>query len=646
MEIQQTASRLARPRIVALLLAAFCAVALHQSVYDDFEHQRLRVVSGRRADSQGTVTIQFPDFSQLAGQPVALVLRLVNESPATRIVRVAVGDSTATDVLIPGNGATRADLSLQTDGLSSVGQSLTLSSDGSEWLLTFLEIANIHGFSRGLVEFVVTPASATASDRPGALRSLTVFAVLLLLPGIPGSIFTNRYVRLVHRALASFFLLFLVTVLVAPWLSDFALLIAGHTFVLCMAVIYAPVLTRVARIVIRVATETPAWMRAHVWPRRVLLLYVAALWLFVTSIAALYDPEHGMTILIRFGGDLEEPVLPSVRAIPRYVVEDSFGYDGQFYAQMAVDPFLRDPALGEALDSPAYRARRILFSWTAYLLGLGQASWVVQAYAIQYVVYWLLLAWVLCRWFPPTNLRNLGRWFGCMFGHGAIISVVAALPDGPSMLLLALSVVAIEAGHVRRSAGLIGIAGLAKDVNLFWSPMLLVPGSLKRTGWRGLWVWGLLVTGPLFLWMLYVAGQFDMVGIGGGRNFAAPLASYFENWGVTLAALRDEGWESYARFSLCVMIGLTIQTAVLLIVRDWRSPWWRAGMGSVLLMVVLGPAVWEGLPGAVTRVLLPMTFAFNVVLPGNRWFWPLWVLGNLSIIPALEVLRVPFWYYV
>ena len=214
------------------------------------------------------------------------------------------------------------------------------------------------------------------------------------------------------------------------------------------------------------------------------------------------------------------------------------------------------------------------------------------------------------------------------------------------MLLLALSVVAIEAGHVRRSAGLIGIAGLAKDVNLFWSPMLLVPGSLKRTGWRGLWVWGLLVTGPLFLWMLYVAGQFDMVGIGGGRNFAAPLASYFENWGVTLAALRDEGWESYARFSLCVMIGLTIQTAVLLIVRDWRSPWWRAGMGSVLLMVVLGPAVWEGLPGAVTRVLLPMTFAFNVVLPGNRWFWPLWVLGNLSIIPALEVLRVPFWYYV
>ena len=469
------------------------------------------------------------------------MLRLLNESPTTRVVRVAVGDVTVTEVSIPGNGATRTDLSLQTDGVPSAGQSLTLSSDGSEWLLTSLEIANIHGFWRGLFEFVVTPASATASDRPGVLRSLTVFTVLLLLPGISGSPFTNRYVRLVHRALTSFVLLFLVSVIVVPWLSDFGVLIAGHTFVLCMAVIYALVLTRVARIVIRVATETPSWMRAHVWPRRILLLYIAALVLFVTSIAALYDPEHGMTVLIRFGGDVEEPVLPSVRAVPRYVVEDSFGYDGQFYAQTAVDPFLRDPALGEALDSPSYRALRILFSWTAYLLGLGQPRWVLQAYAIKYVVYWLLLAWVLCRWFPPTNLRNLGRWFGCMFGHGAIISVVAALPDGPSMLLLALSIMAIEAGHARRSAGLIGIAGLAKDVNLFWSPMLLAPGSLKRTGWRGLLVWGLLVTGPLSLWMLSVAGHFDIEGIGGGRNFAAPLASYFENWSVTLAALRDEG---------------------------------------------------------------------------------------------------------
>ena len=94
------------------------------------------------------------------------------------------------------------------------------------------------------------------------------------------------------------------------------------------------------------------------------------------------------------------------------------------------------------------------------------------------------------------------------------------------------------------------------------------------------------------------------------------------------------------------MIGFTTQAVVLLFVRDWRNPWWRAGVGSVVLMTFLGPVVWEGYPGAVTRVLLPMTFAFNAVLPRNHWFWPLFFLGNLSVLPALEALRVPFWYYI
>ena len=41
-----------------------------------------------------------------------------------------------------------------------------------------------------------------------------------------------------------------------------------------------------------------------------------------------------------------------------------------------------------------------------------------------------------------------------------------------------------------------------------------------------------------------------------------------------------------------------------------------------------------------------MTFAFNMVLPRNGWFWPLFLVGNLSVIPALETLRVPFWEYI
>jgi hypothetical protein len=210
------------------------------------------------------------------------------------------------------------------------------------------------------------------------------------------------------------------------------------------------------------------------------------------------------------------------------------------------------------------------------------------------------------------------------------------------MRLLAASIVAIEGGRVRRSAGLIGLAGLAKDINLFSSAVLLAPGSLQRYGRRDLFIWGRMVAGPLALWMLFVAGRREFDSIGGGRNFGVPFAGYLENWSLTLAALRDEGWGSYYRLSLYAMIGLTTQTAALLVLRDWRNPWWRAGMGSVVLMAALGPAVWEGVPGAATRVLLPMTFAFNLVLPRGRRVRPPWVLGNRRILPALEILRVPF----
>jgi hypothetical protein len=60
-----------------------------------------------------------------------------------------------------------------------------------------------------------------------------------------------------------------------------------------------------------------------------------------------------------------------------------------------------------------------------------------------------------------------------------------------------------------------------------------------------------------------------------------------------------------------------------------------------LLMTVLGPAVWEGDPGAMSRVLVPMTIAFNVLLFRGRWSWTFWCLGNLSVLHGLDVMMVP-----
>ena len=68
--------------------------------------------------------------------------------------------------------------------------------------------------------------------------------------------------------------------------------------------------------------------------------------------------------------------FPTLAAVPHATVPPGFTYDGQFYAQLALDPLLRNPAIDRALDQPPYRARRILFSWTAWLAGFGRPWWV------------------------------------------------------------------------------------------------------------------------------------------------------------------------------------------------------------------------------------------------------------------------------
>jgi hypothetical protein len=88
-------------------------------------------------------------------------------------------------------------------------------------------------------------------------------------------------------------------------------------------------------------------------------------------------------------------------------------------------------------------------------------------------------------------------------------------------------------------------------------------------------------------------------------------------------------------------LALTVQAVYLLAHREWRNPWWRLGLLFTALGLCLGPAVWEGLPGAAPRVLLPLTLAFNV-LAYHRRAALLWLLcGNLSVFSGVWTFWIP-----
>jgi hypothetical protein len=385
---------------------------------------------------------------------------------------------------------------------------------------------------------------------------------------------------------------------------------------------------------------------AVIWPaglpwqvRLSVAVYVGSAVLLVAAMTDSFHPGVGWTELIGFGDQFDRQALPAVRHVPHYIHQNSAGYDGQFYAQLAIDPLLKDPASRVALDAPAFRARRILFSWTAYLLGFGKPSWILQAYAIQNIMCWLLLAWMCARWFPLGQLRSACGWFACLFTSGLILSVRFALTDGPSMLLIAAALVALERARPALAAGVLGLAGLGRETNVLAIGMLTLPALRPFSGAARLVVYGSVALLPLFLWLLYVHTVYRSYDPGIDA-LSVPLSAFVTAWRTTLAELGERGWWSPARYNFYTLLSLTVESAYLLWRRDWRNPWWRVGIAYAALMMVLGPAVWLGYPGAAPRVLLPLTFAFNVLIARDRWFWLLYVLGNLAVLHGLAVIDV------
>jgi hypothetical protein len=368
--------------------------------------------------------------------------------------------------------------------------------------------------------------------------------------------------------------------------------------------------------------------------------YGVVVGLFTWLVSFYYIPGKGFTYLIEFGALNTDQLLPEIKAVNHYEVPNSGGYDGQWYAQIAVHPNLGDLA---AMNAPGYtlryRARRILFEWTAWLIGGGNPIRVMNVYALQNIVCWYLLAALLLRWFPPVSWGNWFRWTAMLFSFGVIFSVRCALLDGPALLLVAAAMALAEKNRPWMGALVMGIAGLGKDTSVIGAAALEPPIGPGRQAW-GRWICGAaLVIGPVALWAVCLrlwVGPGNTVGV---RNFAGPFAGLTRKiLGVlSSAATEPLAITSVSWLDLLALAGLLAQFFFFALRIRPRDPWWRLGIAYAVLLAFLGDAVWQGYPTAAARVLLPMTFAFNVAVP-RRGAWAfLLVLGNIGLLPSAQL---------
>jgi hypothetical protein len=376
--------------------------------------------------------------------------------------------------------------------------------------------------------------------------------------------------------------------------------------------------------------RTRAWAILHV-------IVVAG---FLATVASYYHPDVGLTAFLTIpASDPGSPYeLAAVQNAPHFVEPTGGGYDGQFYARLALEPLLRNPAIDPTLDLAPYRARRILMSWTAYAIGLGRPAWVLDVFAIQNVIVWIVFAWLLLRWFPVGSSRSFALWCGCLLTHGMLSSVRYALLDAPSALLLAAAVVAAERARPWVAAIILGLAGLARETSLLGVTLFFRFLNRSPASWLRVSACGLVSAIPLLLWMDYLRSIYRSAAWASGGNLAMPLQGLIWKARASMSTLTTQGWQPATVSSLLVLVAFVTQAIYVIrlaaLRRTDESAWLPIALAYGALGLLAHRVVWEGSPGAVARVVLPLAIGFNVL--ARRAPWPVLALGNLGVVAGIQ----------
>lgn len=348
-----------------------------------------------------------------------------------------------------------------------------------------------------------------------------------------------------------------------------------------------------------------------------------------------YTSEEGFIPVIQFGQRWKGRQLEEVRALDVDILS-RFGYDGQFYAQIAVDPSLQHPDMQRALDRPQYRARRVGLSLIAFVLGGGQTWWILQSYALLNLFFWILLFILIWKSIGFHRFRDICLAISLLWTTGTLVSVGKALTDLPAVVLSMTTIAMPISGFWFFL--LLGFTGLVKETSILSFPIAY--GEFKKSGWWSLngLKNGLLLILPLAVWILYV--QFTLASgrpVGSG-NFAIPILNIYDKVALSLADLKDSTAEPIffrigQLLEIAGMFSMIIQAIYLVSKPRWLDRYWQFGIAFALLLFVLGPSVLAG-QYAFTRVLLPLTFSFNLLIhqhENNPGFLTWFVLGNIGL---------------
>jgi len=183
---------------------------------------------------------------------------------------------------------------------------------------------------------------------------------------------------------------------------------------------------------------------------------------------------------------------------------------------------------------------------------------------------------------------------------------------------------------------LLGTSGLVKETSIL--SFAAVPWRKKPQGGdvKQLVISTLIIVLPITLWLIYVHVRLPFGLASGAENFAFPIIGIAHKLYSGIHGLITE-WagaslprQADLLFEILCPLSLVTQAIYLAARPRLSSEAWRFGIGFVMLLSILGPSIWVE-QYAYCRVLLPLTFSFNLLIhkheSGTR-FATLYLMGN------------------
>jgi hypothetical protein len=374
--------------------------------------------------------------------------------------------------------------------------------------------------------------------------------------------------------------------------------------------------------VVAVEKRRVEFLQWHVSNRTRIVMITLLCLIPALFVARYFSPQHGFTKLLDVGPFYLPRAISQFQALDPATLHEK-GYDGQFYAQLAIDPSLRNPQFATALDGPEYRSRRIFLPALAWLLGAGQPAAVVTVYTLLNLAAWYILFTLLVRSERPATVQAWLCIAAIVLTTGVFSPLKRSLTDLPAATLL---VGAAVLGGWSRTVSL-ALSVLTKETYMICAWLPIADLWKKRHALWRVTTQVAAVLLPWILWAIYVHSRFGAPEYG-EDNFAWPFKGWLHAIVSSIQLLKPS--------MTLAALSLLVQLAYLALWPQFKSFYWRAAIsfGVAACFMNNDPFASEV---SFTRDLLPMTIGFNILLkqeePRKFPFW--FAAGNIGLLSGL-----------